>query len=67
MGMFFKGDGGGLTIQLLRQSAAYLQQRLMTQMHTVEKTQGKYFFCCVHAITSFYFNSLFHFKKALDG
>jgi hypothetical protein len=41
--MLLKGNGAGLGIAFLRQSAASFQQRLMPQMHPVKKSQSEYF------------------------
>ena len=52
-GMVIKGDGGSFTAQLICQRTAFLQQRLVAQMDSVEKTQGKNPLGFSHIITSF--------------
>ena len=44
LGMLFEGNGGRFHAQRLRQVYTGLQQRLVTQMHPIEKAQGDYLF-----------------------
>ena len=46
-----KSDGRCLHVQFLSQTAALGKQRLMSQMHSVKKAQGKNSFVSVHTLT----------------
>ena len=61
LGMCLKGNGTGSRLLILCHSAAGLQQSLMAQMYTIEKTQGKYFF---HKMSPFE-KGKFHTAKKL--
>ena len=51
LGVCVKGNGGGVTVFLLRQRTAGGKKRLMADMHTVEESQCVNSFLLSHNLT----------------